>query len=104
MLIQTYSTDLNRIERMLKSGNFRYFSPEDSLHFLNRIYCFMELKKNYDLSVIQGCIKEHEKKVNFYENSRKGKKDKLENNKFHSEDLFTLRSKDIYMRYQAPQS
>lgn len=99
LLIYTYGNDLNRIERMLRSGNFCYFSPRDSLNFLNRIHSFMELKKCYDLSVIQGSIKEHENKVNFFEGSRKGKKDKLVKNEFHSVDLLTLRNKDIYLRY-----
>lgn len=78
MLIRTYGSDLNRIERMLKAGNFFYFSPRNSLYFLNHIYSFMELKKSCDLAVLQGSIKEHEKKVNFFEGSRKGRKDKLE--------------------------
>lgn len=99
LLIHTYGRDLNKIEKMLRAGNFLYFSPEDSLNFLNRIYCFMELKKSFDLSVLQGSLKEHENKVNFYKSSRKGNKDKLEKGKFCEEDLFTLRSKDIYMRY-----
>ena len=59
----------------------------------------MELKKCYDLTVIQASIKEHEKKVKFFEGSRRGKRDKLEKDNFQSEDLFTLKSKDIYMRY-----
>lgn len=99
MLIHTYGNDLNRIEKMLRAGNFLYFSTEDSLNFLNRIYCFMVLKKSYELSVLHGSIKEHENKVNFYNNCRKGKRDKLEKVEFCEEDLFTLRSKDIYMRY-----
>lgn len=99
MLIHTYGNDLNRIEKMLRAGNFQYFSPEDSLNFLNRIYCFLELKKRYNLSVLQGSIKEHQNKVNFYKSSRKGKKDKLDKGEFFEEDLFALRSKDIYMRY-----
>lgn len=99
ILIHTYSNDLIRIEKMLKAGNFSFFSPCDSLNFLNRIYSFMELKKCYDLTVIQASIKEHEKKVKFFEGSRRGKRDKLEKDNFQSEDLFTLKSKDIYMRY-----
>ena len=99
MLVHTYGSDLNRIERVLRAGNLLYFSPRNSLYFLNRIYNFMELKKSCSLAVLEGSIKEHEKKVNFFEGSRKGKKEKLEKSKFNSEDLFTLRSKGIYMRY-----
>lgn len=98
MLIHTYFDNTEKMLKILQQGNFCYYAVENSLNFLNRVYCFMN-GKSADTSTLKLYLDELKEKTEFLKSSTKGRKDTLKKTACQTTDLLIMRNNNIYVRY-----
>ena len=98
MLIHTYFDNTEKMVKILQQGNFCYYAVENSLNFLNRVYCFMN-GKSADTSTLKLYLDELAEKTEFLKSSTKGRKDTLKKNACQTTDLLIMRNNNIYIKY-----
>ena len=98
MLIHTYFDNTEKMVKILQQGNFCYYAVENSLNFLNRVYCFMN-GKSADTSTLKLYLDELKEKTEFLKSSTKGRKDTLKKTACQTTDLLILRNNNIYVHY-----
>lgn len=100
MLIRTYEADgIIKMEKLLCMSNLPYYTLDNSLNILTRIYSYLTYKGDEDLATLKWSIDRTSKKIEFMKQSTKGRKGTLERIETRFEDLLTLRSNDIYTLY-----
>ena len=100
MLIRTYGADgIIKMEKLLCMSNLPYYTLDNSLNILTRIYSYLVYKGEEDLATLKWSIDRTSKKIEFMKQSTKGRKGTLERIETRFEDLLTLRSSGVYVLY-----
>ena len=100
MLIHTYGADgIIKMEKLLCMSNLPYYTLDNSLNILTRIYSYLTYRGDEDLATLKWSIDRTSKKIDFMKQSTKGRKWTLERIETRFEDLLTLRSNGVYTLY-----
>ena len=100
MLIRTYEADgIIKMEKLLCMSNLPYYTLDNSLNILTRIYSYLTYRGDEDLATLKWSIDRTSKKIEFMKQSTKGRKGTLERLETRFEDLLTLRSSGVYVLY-----
>ena len=96
MLIRTYGADgIIKMEKLLCMSNLPYYTLDNSLNILTRIYSYLTYRGDEDLATLKWSIDRTSKKIEFMKQSTKGRKGTIERIETRFDDLLTLRSKGV---------